>query len=847
MLAIGQIPAATINWLTNGTTDWNTATNWSSNTVPTSVDTAIIGAGGNQPLINMPNVVQNLTLSASGSSLGIQAGESLGINTGTMAGISTISNAGNINLAANSSLFMQGGGTVNLTGAGTVNLTSGQVASLTANAVLNNSSTIQGSGVIGGNGTQIFSLNNSGTISANVSGGKLAIIDGEAPFTNTGTMQAANGGIFNMTAFINNAGGLIKSDGVGSVVNLAGFAINGGTLTASNGGVIQTNMNGTFSGSMSGAVTLNGTLTVNDFAGFTTQALNGTPGSLTLNGSGTVSLAGANSFLYYSAAGDVATLTNNTTIAGQGSMGAGTLAANFTNNGTINANVNVGTLTFQNGGVPITNTGTMEATNGGILHSLVSVNNTGGLILADGMGSVVKLDSGSSGQPVITDGTIKSTNGGVVDVIGKGMTFAGNMTLNGVEVFGIGATGLNLQAGATINNQGILSVTANTVDSTLQLYSPSAGGGTVTLNGSSGELILGRNGAGTDHITANQAGMTLVNNSVIEGTGAFDASGGALLTLVNNGTVEASSSGPLTISAASITNNGDLQSNAGDALTVQTNVLTNYNAATHTLTGGTYEAFEANFTGSTGFSIVNNEASLVQIGNAIFQDQGGTNALSNFVVNGSLGSFLLDDGSFTTTSGFSNAGIVEIGGFGKFTAGPVYTNTAGTTQVDGTLTDGTVVVQGGTLQGQGTVQGAVQNFFGVVAPENLGPTTLTVTNTFTQGPGGTVMIGIDGLLDYSLLQVDGTAGLNGTLDVVLNGYTGNLGDVFTIVKSAGLGGSNFSNLILPGLAGGLEFKESTDANNVYLTVVPSPEPSSVVLMMAGLAMVLWIRRRTTKA
>src|SRR5271157_1072968 len=83
-----------------------------------------------------------------------------------------------------------------------------------------------------------------------------------------------------------------------------------------------------------------------------------------------------------------ATLTNNSTIQGNGLIGNGLTLVNQPS-GTVNANVSGGTLYLSNG--PVTNAGLLEASGGGILQiGSETVNNAGGNITANS-GSTVQL------------------------------------------------------------------------------------------------------------------------------------------------------------------------------------------------------------------------------------------------------------------------------------------------------------------------------------------------------------------------------------------------------------------------------------------------------------------------
>lgn len=116
----------------------------------------------------------------------------------------------------------------------------------------------------------------------------------------------------------------------------------------------------------------------------------------------------------------------------------------------------------------------------------------------------------------------------------------------------------------------------------------------------------------------------------------------------------------------------------------------------------------------------------------------------------------------------------------------------GVLQVDGSITSNTFVNRSGTLTGTGTINGSVTNS-GKVSPGNpLG--SLTVNGNFTQQPSGTLLIDIAGLGadQSSLLNVLGTAELNGVLNpVLLNGFVPAVGDSFTFLDYASFSGSLF--------------------------------------------------------
>ena len=121
--------------------------------------------------------------------------------------------------------------------------------------------TLTGSGDIGNAGVTALTLNNSGTIDANVCGATLYIETGNT-VTNLGLLEATNGGTLEIDDDIENCGGTIaaltcgtinlngtkvynrngsiEADGFGAAIMLAGAIIIGGTLETSAHGIIET-------------------------------------------------------------------------------------------------------------------------------------------------------------------------------------------------------------------------------------------------------------------------------------------------------------------------------------------------------------------------------------------------------------------------------------------------------------------------------------------------------------------------------------------------------------------------------------------------------------------------------
>jgi fibronectin-binding autotransporter adhesin len=903
--------------------------------------------------------LSNLTIST-GTTFEMAAGQTVNLN-------GTITNNGNIflntasygitlNIASNTTLT--GGGSVTMSNDGGNNISTGTPGTTLTN--VNN--TISGVGNIG-NGSGLNIINDaSGIIDANVSGGTLYIVPsngGSTPMgttTNLGTLEASNGGILTVEDTVTNTGGTIQAL-TGSTVNLYADVI-GGNLATSGTGVIDS-YGATLDGTSTHPVTITSGSTVQLLAGetmylegsivndgiiFGNTSSYGTTlqfvANTTLSGGGKVTMSndGSNTIDTNTAG---TTLTNmNNTISGVGNIGGGS-GLNIVNQGTINANVSGGTLTIEpyNGTVgTTTNTGTMEASNGGILLIEDAVTNTGGVILATGTGSQVTLygatiiggtltsssggafyaqndpllngvtiSTGSSidiqsGQTLTLEGTI--TNKGTINVestsYGSTLYIDGNVTLTAPGKVILGITGPNYidGNGGTLTNQGTIegrgnigngdialvnsgSILANEpskdTPSTLYIDTDSAGftNNVGTKNGilnvlAKNTLIieggaLNNFNSSTDTLTGGEylvagtlefAGADIVvNDATITLTGASakilnsSNSANALTGFDDNGT-----KGVFTVNSATFTdanaftNSGTLAVGSGGKFNASTQ-LTNFNSTTSTLTGGTYTLtatgqLEFNNQGDTS-DIVTNDAKITLAGvdttKSSIIDQTGANALANFAANGSTGSLTITtDRNYSTPGNFTNAGTVDITkstgtGHTQLTIGSTgssnYTQTGGTTTVDGLLTTtGAINIQGGFLYGNaGTLTGALDLTGGILSPgdglKKLGD--LTVSGSFTEGSSGDLTIDLDGTVantKYDVLNIDGAAALGGTLTIDLVGtYKPVAGNVFDIVNYSSETGT-FANLVLPTITGD-HWTVSYNSTGIVLTLVAGPGPN----------------------
>ena len=375
------------------------------------------------------------------------------------------------------------------------------------------------------------------------------------------------------------------------------------------------------------------------------------------------------------------------------------------------------------------------------------------------------------------------------------------------------------------------------VDTTLEF----TGGSTYTNNGQialNGTLLLAGSGAvtlaGTGTLTstggtiaAYDPSMTLVNGAshAIAGFGTVGG-GGAGFTFDNLGTVAASGGPGLTFTGGAFQNNGTLAINAGSQVFV-TGSFDNF--ASQTLTGGTYD-LSCTF-GFADADMVTNAADIILDGAGHIVDQMYVDGLRNFAANS--GSFTLENGASLPTLGqFTNSGSMSIGA-GSTMQATGYTQTAGTTIVNGTL-DTPVTLDGGTLSGTGHVTGAVVNAAGTINPGNS-PGTLYFDSSFEQDAAGVLNMEI-GSGGFDRLIVGGAADLGGTLNILLaSGYYPVYGQTFDIMEYASYSGT-FATVNLPSPWSVLIYGDH-ELSFEYI----APEPASWLMLAGGLGLI-WRRR-----
>ena len=171
--------------------------------------------------------------------------------------------------------------------------------------------------------------------------------------------------------------------------------------------------------------------------------------------------------------------------------------------------------------------------------------------------------------------------------------------------------------------------------------------------------------------------------------------------------------------------------------------------------------------------------------------------------------------------------------------GNVLTKTGpGTLSINNVLTIGTgsIDLQEGTISGHGTVGGDVTNDGGTVSPGNS-PGVMAIGGDYQQGPLASLLLEIGGSeagSEHDVFQVDGTAYLDGALEVVLvDGFIPEQGDQFVLFELATVVGG-FEEMKLPTLAAGLSWDASALHTEGSLLVSTIPEPGVWSLLLSSI-------------
>jgi uncharacterized repeat protein (TIGR01451 family) len=612
-----------IHWINSSGGSWETASNWSPATVPTSADTAYIDAGGTY------SVTINSNVSVAGIHIGTASGaQTVIVNPAdslTIASASDLTGAGRLTL--NGTSF---GGTGTLSVSGTLNWNSGSISGIGALDIDAGATWNIGGAVSHSLSQRIVTI--APTATATWTSGDI-VLSSSASILNNGTFDAQGNGNFANGGgggnFTNGAGATFrKSTGTGTTT-LSNFTlINNGTIdiqtgildaaTLTSSGPIQIagtcglalnsdvatfNAGSTVTGAglvkitSAGILSVDGNLSISNLVLDSPGTLNGsgilTYGALLWNGgimSGTGTTRGqSGSTLTIATVANkvlarpldiLGSATVTTTGTGTFFLSTGGSIANagtwdvqadmtitnggggaFVNSNMFRKSLGSGPLTISN--VAFNNTGTVDMLNGQL--DLASGTNTGTFQLASGTEALINSDTYTfaTGASVSGGGSLHLTGAGILTVSAPASVanFAQDAgTLDGTSILTISANG-NWSG-------GIMQGSGTT------LVGPAA---TLTFSGASSKFLLSRTlsiqSGGSANVTGNGT-IQLQTGGNIANAGTFTIStdqtfsnGGGAGAFVNTGTLSKN-----TTTGTTLFNNVAL-TNSGGTIYVQTGII----------------------------------------------------------------------------------------------------------------------------------------------------------------------------------------------------------------------------------------------------------------------------------
>jgi hypothetical protein len=479
--------------------------------------------------------------------------------------------------------------------------------------------------------------------------------------------------------------------------------------------------------------------------------------------------------------------------------GANLTIGHLETDGTVNIaespNLTIGGISLgTRGGVVI---GNCIGTIGGLFGGIASVLEIGGSSLTLGdllfvQGSSVSIDSSA----LIVHGGLQS-----------GGDFS-SLYIAGSSVIMSGFLGNGFASSATIDHSTLTVGGIGTGNRSLTLIDK---GSVVFVNGNVGNL-------GTDFFVDGTSTLAVSGDFFNYQDGAFGIVGTFIVTGVLNNASFLLIDGPSSIHA--VQNSGFMNA-----------------AGTLFVTGGGF----SNQTGGSLFfdGVANVMGGFTNSGGSVFVER----TLTSDSYSQSGGS--TDVSGILSTASYKQSGgdtIIESGGTISATT---FKATGGTVTVNGTL-DPTAVEIGsrGTLQGTGKIVGNV-SMGGTMIPGGPGaPGTVTIFGNYEQTGSGILREFISSSSN-GLLSVSGDVALDSDsiLSItLLNGFNP-IGDTFTIIDYASLVGqfSNGSSFWDDGFLWDVNY----GANQIDISAVRSPEPSSLLLLCIGVAVLALIAQRKT--
>ena len=583
--------------------NWNNAANWTTPGAPVAGQDIFIPAAGPQPII------------FDGAS---------GLIGGTVTNNGTITLG---SIGAQTALFVDGNVVLEGTGSVVLSDSASNVIESTnrVDSVLDNWQTISGAGSIavvptGGTSAALtFHNDATGIVNATGANGLGFVTHDFFPglVINEGLMEASGvGGLFlDAVTIVNN--GMIEANN-GSHIDLDAV-ISGGTLSTTGSGVIRSISSSgivfpMLDGSSNGPLTNLGRIEVNAGNRLTIAGTIKNDGTISVLGTATqaatllidldTTLQGTGSILLSNSASNLIVSTNRgdlvfdnqQTISGAGSItvvstGSTSAALTFHNDATgiVNATGTNGLVFVTHDFVPgmVINDGLMEATGaGGLIFDAVTIKNDG--MIEANNGSHIDLDA------VFSGGTLSTTGSGVIRSISTsgilvptldGSSNGALTNLGKIEIDG----GNSLAISGTINNNGTINLLGDATQSATLVIEQNAtlqGTGSLVLSDSASNMI--ESSSNVDSVLDNRQTIVGAGSIVVapvggtagasltfhnDATGIVNATGSNALLFVthdfasglviNDGLMEATGVGGLSLAGVFVSNTGTVAANSG--------------------------------------------------------------------------------------------------------------------------------------------------------------------------------------------------------------------------------------------------------------------------------------------